>query len=89
MANEFEDHRPGLSSPAQHAFAITPDDDNDLANVPRGICFATVGTLKVTTLAGDTVTFPSGTLSPGIIHPLQVARVFDTGTSVTSVMGVY
>jgi hypothetical protein len=77
----------GAESPAVDAFAITPDNSNDLATVTRGIYVGVSGDLKVITLGGETVTFVG--LAAGMIHPIRVARVLATGTTATSIVGVY
>lgn len=77
----------GSESPAVNAFAITPADGADLATVTRGIYAGGAGDLKVVTLGGDTVTFVG--LAAGVIHPIRAARVFATGTTATSIVGVY
>jgi hypothetical protein len=89
MANPFDDDRSSLESPASHVFLITPNDGADLTTNIRAIAFATAGTLKITTLGGETVTIPSGVLAPGIIHPIRVKRVYATGTTVTNIVGVW
>jgi hypothetical protein len=78
-----------LESTGQGAFAITPHDSNNLTTSTRGICFATAGALKVRLADGNDVTFTSGALAAGIIHPLRVIRVWSTGTTAASIFGVY
>lgn len=74
---------------ATNAAAVTPSDSTDLTTPGRGVCFASIGALKVTMVNGDVVTFPSGTLAAGVIHPLQVQRVWATGTTATNIMVVW
>lgn len=73
----------------KHIVLITPDNSNDLTNAITGISFAAAGTLKVTTLGGETVTIPSGALAAGVQHSMQVVRVFATDTTVTDIVGYY
>jgi len=75
-----------LTAPADHAFNIIPDDANDLESKTRGIYVGTLGNLHVRMIDGSEVTF--GDLSAGIIHPLRVIRVFDTGTSAGEIRGL-
>lgn len=70
------------------AATITPSDSNDLGYTTRGICFATAGALRVDMVNGDTVTFPSGALAAGVIHPLRVTRVYSTSTTAASIVGI-
>lgn len=77
-----------LLSPAVGAFLITPDDDNDLATVTRGLSFAGEGSLEIVMENGDEIEVPSGSLAPGVIHPIRVRRVKE-GTTATGLVGWY
>lgn len=74
------------ASPAVGAFAITPNDSTDLAITTRGIYVGVAGDLKVD-MNGTAVTFVD--LAAGIIHPIVTTRVYDTGTSAGSIIGLY
>lgn len=77
-----------VSSNAQGAVVITPNDSADLTTVPtKGIYIGVTGDVKVTLNDGSTVTFTS--LSSGVIHPLSVKRVFAIGTTATNILAVY
>ncbi|MHA2047208.1 MAG: spike base protein, RCAP_Rcc01079 family [Candidatus Thorarchaeota archaeon] len=77
----------GLTDPAAGAASITPDDNADLSEVTRGIWVGVQGDLKVDMADGDTVTFVA--MAAGIVHPIQVRKVYSTGTSATSIVGIY
>jgi len=68
---------------------ITPSDSADLPRVTRGIIITVAGTLKVDLVDGSTISFLSGSLAIGVIHPLAVRRVYSTGTGATGIFGVY
>ena len=87
MADGFGEWTAGLESPAEGGSAITPNDSADLATSTRGLYVGASGDVKVTLVGGDTVTFTG--LAAGIIHPLRAERVFATGTTATSIVGVY
>ena len=74
-------------SPASSAFAITPSNTEDLVRVTRGIYVGVTGNVKVDMFSGDTVTFLG--MSAGVIHPIRAKRVYATGTTATSIVGVY
>ena len=74
---------------SQYLFLVIPDNGADLSHSTRGIAFSTAGDLKVTTVGGETLTIPDGILSAGIIHPIEVTKVFLTGTTASGIMGVY
>jgi hypothetical protein len=76
----------GSQGPATHAALVTPDDATDLAVATRGISFATAGAIKVTTVAGETLVIPSGALAAGVMHPLEVTRIWNTGTTAASIV---
>lgn len=77
----------GLDSPARGAFAITPDNNNDVTFVTRGIYVGTGGDLAVIMASGDAVTFTG--LMGGTIYPLRVSRVKSTGSTASSLVGLY
>ncbi len=71
------------------AFAVTPSDSANLQNVAViyiGAAGAT-GSVRVTTAQGNIVTFAG--LFPGTVIPLQVLRVWATGTDATSLVGIF
>lgn len=76
----------GLESSARGIVLVTPSNDTDLVTATRGVSFAVAGDLKVTTVAGETVTIPSGALAAGGIHPIRVVRIFATGTTATGIV---
>ena len=80
----FGNQSVGRTSPARRITLVTPDDATDLARVSRGISFAVAGAIKVTTVGGDTVVIPSGALAPGVIHPLELTRIWAAGTTATT-----
>ena len=47
----------------------------------------TAGNLKVTTVAGDDVTFQN--LTTGSFFPVQVKKVFATGTSASNIIALW
>lgn len=75
------------SSPALLAFAVTPSNTVDLAQVTRGIYVGVSGDLKVDMVAGGTVIFVD--LAAGMIHPIAAKRIYQTGTDATSIIGLY
>jgi hypothetical protein len=85
MTDKFFYHAASLESPASHAFSITPDNDTDLAYLPRAIYVGGYGSLAIVTPSGETVTFvdASGWM------PIRAARVLATGTTATDLVGVY
>lgn len=86
MADAFESHQPGLTSPAIDAFAITPDDDEDLEQVARSIYVGSTGNIRVTTAKGSVVTFTG--LPAGGILPVRVSRVHATSTTAGGLIGL-
>jgi len=75
------------SDPANGAFAITPDNSNDLDFFTRGIYVGSGGEIRVAPFRGDApVTFvgvPSGT-----VLPVRVTRVYATGTDASDLVGL-
>lgn len=71
--------------PAVGAFPIDPSDTTDIP-ATRGIWVGTLGDIRVRMLDGSDVTFFNATA--GIIHPMQVIRVFSTGTNALDIRGL-
>lgn len=74
------------TAPADRAFAITPDDNNNFEVLPRAIYVGGSGDIRVTTYGGDTITF--------VGHPIgyflvRCRRVHATGTTATNLVGIY
>lgn len=65
--------------------AITPSNTVDLPNPTKAIYVSATSTLVVDTIGGQTVTISS--LVGGIWHPIQVTRVYVTGTSASGLLG--
>lgn len=68
------------------AASITPSDTIDLPQV--SVVFVGVsGNVKVTTAQGSDVTFTG--VNAGTVLPVQVRRVWSTGTTATSLTAVF
>lgn len=71
------------------AAAVTPNDSVDLAE-PSVIYvggFGTTGAVKVTTAQGTDVTFLG--VPAGFVIPVQVRRVWSTGTTATNIVRIF
>lgn len=68
------------------AVAVTPSDTVNLDS-PSVIYVGANGSVKVRTAQGDDTTFVG--LSAGQTIPVQVIRVFSTGTTATSLIRIY
>jgi hypothetical protein len=81
-----------ISSQARGAAAITPSDTVDLPVYAKALMVTAAGTVSVLPIAeyvqGNTTAVALGNLPVGYIIPIQVARVFASGTSAT-VIGLY
>lgn len=78
---------------AGRAAAVTPSDTVNIPAVTGGVnngCVLYVGgagTLKVTTIGGDEVTFTG--VPTGTFIPVHVVKVWATGTSATSIIALW
>lgn len=72
---------------ARRAAAITPNDVTTFEEPTRGIYVGGTGNVKVDMVSGGTVTFSN--VVAGTILPIQVVRVYATGTSATLMNGLY
>jgi len=71
------------------AAAVTPSDTQDLPEISIIYvgAFGTTGAVKVTTAQGTEVTFLG--VPPGAVIPVQVRRVWTTGTTATNLVRVF
>ena len=74
--------------PANKAYSVTGDDDNDLTNgACRAIYVGGAGNINCDLVGGTTVVF-SGLLA-GVVYPLSVKRVRSTSTTATNIVALY
>lgn len=71
---------------AQMAEQVTPDDNGTLSDT-LGVYVGVGGNLKVDMTSGNTVTFVG--VAAGSVLPIQVSRVYATGTSASSIVALY
>ena len=88
MSDPFATTSPGLSGPAGHAFAVTPNDGADLPVVTRGLYVGTGGDLSLV-LKGDAAPASFVGVAAGSVLPLRVVRVRATGTTASDIVGLY
>lgn len=87
-SNPSHEHGADLTAPAEHAFAISPDDANDLTYTTRSIYIGTGGDIKVDMAGGETaVVFAN--VPGGQVLPIRVTRVYDTDTDASGLVGLY
>lgn len=77
----------GIGEPATNGFAVTPDDVSDLPAQTRALYVGGAGNVRVTLRNGDVLTFVGATA--GSYHPIRASRVWSTGTTATSIVGLY
>lgn len=86
MTDRFAHTMPSIDGPAMHAFTITPDDNNDLEEVTRGLYCGAGGDIALRMQSGAEITFSN--VAEGSFLPVRAARVLATGTSATSIVGL-
>lgn len=73
---------------ATNASSVTPSDSVDIAGstveTPATLYIGTGGNIKVDTIGGDTVTYSN--VIGGAFLPIQVKRVYATGTTATDII---
>jgi hypothetical protein len=75
------------SGPARKGFSITPSDDALTTHVTRGLYLPVAGAVTVV-MADDQATTTFTNLAAGIVHPLAVKQVYDTGTDDITIIGL-
>lgn len=86
MQDRFVDHARSLHGPADHGFAVAPNDAVDLAEVARAIYVGGAGALRVVTASGADLTLAG--LASGTVLPVRVRRIMATGTTATALVGL-
>lgn len=82
------DKNEDVTSPAKKCFAITPSDSADLSQNCRALWVnGTAGDIKV--LFRDDTSAVTLTVPAQTILPFSVVRVYSTGTTATSIFGLY
>lgn len=75
------------SDPAFRAATITPSNTVDIAAPVRAIYVGGAGSVVITTVDGNDVTFAG--LPAGMILPVRAVRVKATGTTATGLVGLW
>lgn len=86
MSDNYQDFQSGLESPATHIANVTPNDANDLPVASRALNVATAGSVRVTTVGGDT---GDVYIAAGVPFPVRVTRVWSTGTTAAGIVVMY
>jgi len=86
MTDMFRTHARTLTSPPEHAAAITPADQ-PLAHVTRAVYVGTGGDLAVKMAGGAVVTLAN--VASGSLLPIRVERVLASGTTASQILGLW
>lgn len=87
MEDKFSLYASELESPATDGVTITSSMyDSLLPNIPRALYSLEDGAVTVEFIGGTIVTVP---ILAGIPLPFRVKRILSTGTTVSSVVGVW
>ena len=76
----------GYADPAFDAVTITPSDTGSLAGPPRALYVGVGGDVRVRTRAGTDLTFFN--VPAGSILPIEVTRIWNTGTTASQMVGL-
>lgn len=87
MADKFQNQGDSVDLQARKLLAITPHNDNDLANVPKALFIGVGGTIAI--IAVDDTASVSLTVAAGTLLPIRVKRVLVTGTTATGIVGLF
>lgn len=81
----------GNSDPSEYAEAVTPHDTNTLDPKPRALYVGGAGTVVATMLGKDGTTSSevSFVCQAGAILPIRPSKIKSTGTTATSIVGLY
>lgn len=87
MADPFAKQLKTIDSVIDAAAAITPDDNNDLPTVSRGLWVGSGGDINVV-LANSTDPVLISNVPDGSLLPFRVKRVHATGTTATGLVAL-
>lgn len=76
-----------VAGPADNGFAITPNDATPLPTVTRGLYIGVTGNVSVILRGGATLLFVA--VPAGALLPIEATHVRASGTTATSIVGVY
>ncbi|WP_375599371.1 hypothetical protein [Devosia sp. Naph2] len=77
----------GVDAPVGSGAAVAPNDDTDLTIVTRAVYVGGSGNLAVIMQSGAELTFEN--VSDGQLLPIRVSRIKSTGTTATSIVGLW
>jgi hypothetical protein len=72
-------------TPPGEAGAVTPSDTTNIS-ATRALYVGSSGDVRVQMLDGTVITLTN--LAAGILHPLQVIRVYETGTTAAGIIAL-
>ena len=87
MPDKFQNQSDNVDLQARKLLAITPHNDNDLADLPKALYIGTGGTIAI--IAADNTTSVSLTVQDGALLPIRAKRVLVTGTTATGIVGLF
>lgn len=90
MADTFSRFSTKIDSPARKGFAVTTADGADLTTVTRALYVGATGDVRCE-LVGDTpgTTVTLVAVPAGSFLPLRIRKIWATGTTATSLVGLY
>lgn len=80
--------RAGPTTPARRAIVVVPHDVNDLAEYPKALRVNGAGTLRILPSKNADADAITLTVVAGEYVPIQVRRVFATGTTATGIVAL-
>lgn len=86
MLDEYEDFGLSLTAPAVGAEAISPSDATALSYATRALYVGAGGDVAAIMKNGDTVTFRG--LQAGVLYPLRIVQVLQSGTTASDLIGL-
>jgi hypothetical protein len=86
MPDRFESLSPSISGPAISGFPVSPSDAADLPETTRALYIGTGGDLTVMMTTGEALLLKE--VPQGVVLPLRVTRVFQTGTTAADIVAL-
>lgn len=86
MQDRYENYATSFDGPANHGFAVTPNDATDLAEITRAVYVGGGGALAVVLNSSAELVLLN--VAAGALLPLRARRVKATGTTATGIVGL-
>jgi hypothetical protein len=88
MADKYSHYQGGLTTPCEHAAAVTPHDTTALTQTTRALWVGGAGDVAVK-LTDDSTAVTLAGVAAGTLIPVRAALVMSTNTTASSIVALW